>query len=56
MEFGILLRLDDVMDLKFILFHPFNVQGREPLLCDFVKSTLTLAFIHTFTDQFVNLV
>ena len=52
MELGILLRLVDVMNLKFISFHPFNIQGREPYLCDFVEKTLTLVCIQTFADQF----
>ena len=41
MGFGVLLRLDGVIILIFLLFHPFNVQGREPYLCDFVKKINT---------------
>ena len=36
MEFSILLRFVSVMNLILILSHPFNIQGREPYLCDFV--------------------
>ena len=35
MKFGIVLRLD-VMNLIFILFRPFSIQGREPYLGDFI--------------------
>ena len=41
MEYGILLRLVGVMNLKLSLSHPLNIQGREPYLCDFVKKTTT---------------
>ena len=33
---GILLTSAIAMNLILILSHPFNVQGREPCLCDFV--------------------
>ena len=36
MEFGKLVRLYDVMNLIHILSHPFNIQGREPYLPEFV--------------------
>ena len=35
-EFGLLWRLVGVMNLK-ILSHTFNIQDREPFLCDLVK-------------------
>ena len=34
---GILLRLTSVMKLILILSHPFNIQGREGCLYDFVR-------------------
>ena len=37
MEFGMLLRLVSLMILILILSHPFNIQGRKPYLCGFVK-------------------
>ena len=37
MEFNILLRPVDVMNLILILSGPFNIQEREPYLCDFAK-------------------
>ena len=36
-EFGMLLILVGVMNLILILSCPFNIQGREPNLYDFVK-------------------
>ena len=37
MEFGVPLRLVDVMNLIRILGRPSNIQWRESYLCDFVK-------------------
>ena len=60
-EFFLLLRLASVVFLIPILFRPFDIQGREPYLCDLIKKTaaatttgpLTLICIQTFTDQFL---
>ena len=37
MVFGILLRLFSVMNIILFLFRPFNIQGRELYLGDFIK-------------------
>ena len=37
MEFGILLRFVELMNLKLILNSCFSIQGREPYLYDFIK-------------------
>ena len=39
MEFGLLLRLVGVMNLILILSCPFDIEGRELYLHDFVKKT-----------------
>ena len=41
MKFGILLRHVGVVSLRLILSFPFNIQGREPYLYDFVKNKQT---------------
>ena len=53
MECGTLLRLVSVMNL-IILFGAFNIQGREPYLCDFVHKQIWrwLVFRHLPTDFF----
>ena len=52
MEFGILLRLVDVMNLILNLCHPFNIQGKETYWCDFVFKKNAFACIQALTDQF----
>ena len=37
-----LLKIVSVMNLILILSHLFNIQGREPYLCDFVQRTRTV--------------
>ena len=37
-----------------ILSHPFNIQGREPYSCDFIKKEFMLACIQTFTGRFLS--
>ena len=54
MEFGILLRLVEVMNLILILACVFNIQGREPYLCDFIKKNWTLTCILTCIDHFLS--
>ena len=47
MEFGLLLRLADVMNLILISFHPFSIQGREPYFHGFIeKNQNWLVFRH----------
>ena len=36
-----------MMKIILILSHPFNIQGREPFLCDFIKKRITLACIQS---------
>ena len=50
--FGILLMHAGVMKRTHTLSCPFDIQGREPCLCDFVWKKITLACIQTFTDFF----
>ena len=38
MEFGILLKLVGVMNLILISSDPFNIEGKEPYLCDVIKN------------------
>ena len=42
MEFDMLLRLVDLMNLLLILCCPVHIQGRKLFSCDFVKNTLML--------------
>ena len=42
MEFGKLLRLVSVVNLILVLFRLFNIQGREPYSCDFIKKKVNI--------------
>ena len=56
MEFGMLLIFVGMMNLILLLSRPFNIQGREPYIYDFVKGkSLTLAFIQTIDGFLSNL-
>ena len=53
MEFGILLRLDDVTNLTLILFVHSILEGENPIYVVSLK-TLTLPCIQTFTGWFLS--
>ena len=53
MEFSMLLRLVGIVNLIVILSRLYNIQGREPCLCDFDKKNLPwLVFRHLPTNFF----
>ena len=50
-EWGILLRLVDMTVLMLIIFYPFNTQGREFYLGNYVRNSSMLACIQASTDR-----
>ena len=54
MGFGILLRLDGLIDLILILYRPFSIREREPYFDDFIWNKMNVGFrSDMYTDRFL---